>query len=115
MSYLPNSPIQKAKIMLDLIANRQEAISGNVANMDTPNYVRKDVEFSQYLNTMNSPFETRLSQKLGPSGVIEARQQTLSVTDELALMQKNSMIYSVASKHLSSIITEMKTAINVGS
>ena len=115
MSYLPKDPIQKSQLMLDLIANRQEAISGNIANMDTPNYVRKDIEFSQYLNTMNGSLETRLSQKLGPSGVIEAKQQTLSVMDELAIMQKNSMLYGVAAKHLTSIITEMKTAINVGS
>ena len=47
MSYLPKDPIQKSQLMLDLIANRQEAISGNIANMDTPNYVRKDIEFSQ--------------------------------------------------------------------
>lgn len=114
MSYLPKDPIQKAQLMLDLISNRQEAIAGNVANMDTPNYVRKDVEFSQYLNTMNGSLETNLSRKLGPSGVIEPREQTLSVTDELAIAQKNSMLYGVAAKHLSSIITEMKTAINVG-
>lgn len=115
MSYLPKGPIEKAHLMLDLIANRQEAISGNIANMDTPNYVRKDVEFSQYINTMNSPLETRLSQKLGPSGVIEAREQTLSVTDELAIMQKNSMLYGVAAKRLTSAITQMKSVINVGS
>lgn len=114
MSYLPNDPIQKAQLMLDLISNRQEAIAGNIANMDTPNYVRKDVEFSQYLNTMNGSLETKLSQKLGPSGVIEPREKTLSVTDELAIAQKNSMFYGVAAKRLTSVITEMKTAINVG-
>ncbi len=115
MSYLPENPIQKAQLMLDLIANRQEAIAGNVANMDTPNYVRKDVEFSQYLNTMNGSLETQLSKKLGPSGVIEPREQTLSVTDELAIAQKNSMLYSVAARQLSSVVTQMKTVINVGS
>jgi len=115
MSYLPNDPIQKSQLMLDLISNRQEAIAGNIANMDTPNYVRKDVEFSQYLNTMNGSLETKLSQKLGPSGVIEPREKTLSVTDELAIAQKNSMMYGVAAKRLTSVITEMKTAINVGS
>lgn len=115
MSYLPENPIQKAQLMLDLIANRQEAIAGNVANMDTPNYVRKDVEFSQYLNTMNGSLETQLSKKLGPSGVIEPREQTLSVTDELAIAQKNSMLYSVAARQLSSVVTKMKTVINVGS
>ncbi len=115
MSYLPKDPIQKSQLLLDLIANRQEAIAGNIANTDTPNYVRKDIEFSQYINTMNGSLETDLSRKLGPSGVIEAREQTLSVTDEIAIAQKNSMLYSVAAKRMSSIITEMKTAINVGS
>lgn len=115
MSYLPKDPIQKAQLMLDLISNRQEAIAGNVANMDTPNYVRKDVEFSQYINTMKNGFETQLSKKLGPSGVIEPSEKTLSVTDELAIAQKNSMLYGVAAKHLTTIISEMKTAINVGS
>ncbi|MCD8024859.1 MAG: flagellar basal body protein [Candidatus Gastranaerophilales bacterium] len=115
MSYLPGDPIQKNQLILDLISNRQEAISGNIANMDTPNYVRKDIEFSQYLNTMPGSLETRLSQKLGPSGVIEAREQTLSAEDELAIMQKNSMLYGVAARNLSSTITKMKTAINVAS
>ena len=114
MSYLPDSPIQKAQLMLDLIANRQEAIAGNIANMDTPNYVRKDVEFFQYLNTMNGSLETKLSQKLGPSGVMEPREQTLSVTDELAIAQKNSMLYSVAARQMTSVVNEMKTVINVG-
>lgn len=115
MSYLPSDPIQKAQLMLDLISNRQEAIAGNIANMDTPNYVRKDIEFSQYLNTMNGSMETELSKKLGPSGVMEAREQKLSVTDELAIAQKNSMLYGVAAKQMSSVIKKMKSVINIGS
>ena len=114
MSYLPNNPIQKTQLLMDLIANRQEAIADNIANMDTPNYVRKDVEFSQYLNTMNGSLETKLSQKLGPSGVIEARGENLSVSDELAIAQKNAILYNVAARQMSSVITEMKTVINVG-
>lgn len=112
--YLPKGPIEKANLLMDLISSRQEALSGNIANVDTPGYVRRDVEFSQYLNTMNSPLETQLSQKLGPSGVIEAKEQTLTVTDELALMQKNSLMYAAAVRKMSSTVTELKTVINVG-
>lgn len=112
--YLPSDPIQKSQLYLDLIAARQEAVSGNIANMDTPNYVRKDVEFSQYLNTMNSSLETKLSQKLGPSGVMEPTSQQLSAEDELALMQKSSILYAVAARQMTNTITEIKTVINVG-
>ncbi len=112
--YSPVNSIEKSQLLLDLIAARQEAVSANIANMDTPNYVRKDVEFSQYLNTMNSNLETKLSQKLGPSGVMEPQSQTLSAEDELALMQKNSILYAVAARQMSNTITELKTVINVG-
>ena len=108
------NPIQKSQLYLDLIAARQEAVSGNIANMDTPNYVRKDVEFSQYLNTVNSGLETKLSQRLGPSGIMETQEKMLSAEDELALMQKNSILYAMAAKQMTSAINEIKTVINVG-
>ena len=112
--YSPVNSIQKSQLLMDLIAARQEAVSANIANMDTPNYVRKAIEFSQYLNTMNSNLETKLTQKLGPSGVMEPQSQTLSAEDELALMQKNSILYAVAARQMSNTITELKTVINVG-
>lgn len=112
--YSPVNSLEKSQLLLDLIAARQEAVSANIANMDTPNYVRKDIEFSQYLNTMNSNLETKLSQKLGPSGVMEPQSQTMTAEDELALMQKNSILYAVAARQMSNTITELKTVINVG-
>ncbi len=115
MSYLPINSIDKTNLMLDMISARQEALSSNIANMDTPGYVRKDIEFSQYLNTMNSPLETQLSHKLGPSGVIQERAKKLSPEDELAEMQKTSIMYTMATKRMTSVITELKTVINVGS
>ncbi len=114
MPYIPNNPIAKSQLYLDLLSNRQEALSSNLANMDTPNYVRRDIEFSQYLNAGGSLLETRLSQKLGPSGVIAAKEQQLSAADELALMQQNSILYAVAARQMSTTIAEIKTAISVG-
>ena len=114
MSYTPLSGIDKTNLIMDLVSARQEALAGNLANVDTPGYVRKDVDFSQYLNTMNSPLETKLSQKLGPSGVIQDKQERKTPADELAEMQKTSMLYSLAAKRMTSIISEMKTVINVG-
>ena len=87
----------------------------NIANVDTPNYVRKDIDFSQYIGSMNSPIETKLSTALGPSGVIEDRRnQEIDIAEELAEMQKNSLMYTMATRRMSNIITEMKTVINVG-
>ncbi len=114
MSYTPIGSINKANLKLDLISGRQEALSSNLANVDTPGYVRKDVEFSQYLNSMNSPLETQLSQKMGPSGIIQEKSEQMSPEDELAMMQQNSIMYALAIKEMTSAITQIRTVINVG-
>ena len=36
------------------------------------------------------------------------------MAEELAEIQKNSIMYTMATRRMSSIITEMKTVINVG-
>ena len=115
MSYTSLDAMNKTSLMLDLISQRQRVLGSNVANVDTPGYVRKDINFSTYLGSMNSPLETKLSTALGPSGVIEDRRnQEIDIAEELAEIQKNSIMYTMATRRMSSIITEMKTAINVG-
>ena len=102
-------------LMLDLITQRQVALGSNLANMHTPGYVRRDINFQEYLGSMNSPLETKLSQRLGPSAIIEERyQEEIRPDKELMELQNNSILYSMATRRMSNIITEMKTVINVG-
>ena len=115
MTFTALDSMGKTNLMLDLISQKQRALGSNVANVDTPGYVRRDIDFSQYLGSMNSPIETKLSTALGPSGVIEdRREQEIDIAEELAEMQKNSLLYTMATRRMSNIITEMKTVINVG-
>ena len=105
----------KVSLMMDLISQKQRALGSNLANMDTPGYVRRDVNFSDYLGSMNSPLETKLSEKLGPSGVIDERTgEEINPANELMELQRNSLLYTMATRRMSNIITEMKTVINVG-
>ena len=115
MTFTSLDSMGKTSLMLDMISQRHRALGANVANVDTPGYVRKDIDFSQYLGSMNSPIETKLSTALGPSGIIEDRQkQEIDIAEELSEIQKNSLLYTMASRRMSNIITEMKTVINVG-
>ena len=91
--YTPKDPIIKTNLMLDLISQRQRALSTNLANMDTPNYVRKDISFDQYLGTMNNPLETELSIKLGPSGLIE--EQDVGVEPDIRACRNAKNVYPV--------------------
>lgn len=115
MTFTSLDAMGKTTLMLDLISQRQRALGSNIANIDTPGYVRRDIDFSQYLGSMNSPIETKLSTALGPSGVIEDRQkQEIDIAEELSEVQRNSLMYTMATRRMSNIITQMKTVINVG-
>ena len=115
MSYTSLDALGKTNLMLDLISQRQRALGSNVANVDTPGYVRRDVDFSQYLGSMNSPLETQLSTKLGPSAIVDDRErQEIDIAEEFSEIQKNSLLYTVATRRMSNIITQMKTVVNVG-
>ena len=115
MSYTGLDALGKTSLMLDLISQRQRALGSNVANVDTPGYVRRDIDFSTYLGSMNSPLETKLSEKLGPSAIMEDRTRSeIDIAEEFAEIQKNSLMYTMATRRMSNIITQMKTVINVG-
>ena len=115
MTFTSLDSMGKTSLMLDLISQRQRALGSNIANVDTPGYVRRDIDFSTYLGSMNSPIETKLSTELGPSGVIEdRREEEIDIAKELAEIQKNSLMYTMATRRMSNIITQMKTVINVG-
>jgi flagellar basal-body rod protein FlgB len=105
----------KTTLMLDLISQRQRALGSNIANVNTPGYIRQDIDFNQYLSSMNSPLETKLSEKLGPSAVMTDKyEEPVNAANELLQIQENSILYSIATRRMSNIITEMKTVINVG-
>ncbi len=113
---IPSNPMGRTLQALDLIAERQKALSCNLANMDTPNYKRKDISFTQYLGGASNSLETALAAKMGPSPVsIETSDERVDPATELSEMQKNSLLYTTAARRMTSLITQMKTVINMGS
>ena len=108
-------PVGTTLHALGLIAERHKALSSNIANMDTPNYSRKDVSFSHYMGAASNPLETALSNKLGPSPVMLAENGgKVDPATELSEIQKNSILYTLATRRMTSLITELKQVINMG-
>ena len=104
-----------ASQMMNLVAQRQKALGDNLSNMDTPGYKRKDVDFSQQLNSVGGNLETKLSNKFGNSPIAEQQSgETVTAANEIIELQKNAVLYSMATRQMTSVITQMKTAINVG-
>jgi len=114
MGFNFNSQIDKTNMMLDVISVKQQAISANIANVNTPGYTRQDVSFQQYLESINRPLETKMSKKLGANPIMEERQGKVSISEELIAMQKNALFYSVAARRANSLIQELKTIAQLG-
>ena len=106
--------IDKTHMVLDAISKKQEVMASNVTNANTPGYVRKDVSFNQILETAKAPLETQLAIKIGPNPFFIQEDGQVDLKQELVEMQKNSMFYATAARQMSSVITQMKTVINVG-
>ena len=114
MTYNFNDPIDKTAYILDMIGKKQEAIGSNIANVNTPGYSRKDVDFQQVLGSLNSPLETKLSAKLGPISYGESNGGKVNPTMELLDLQKNFVYYSIASRRITTVINELKSVTQVG-
>lgn len=116
MNFNQIDPMGGTTDILNLIAKRQKYLGENLANVDTPGYLRKDVDFGQYLNSsVTGTLENKLSQKMGASPAFDKQSgDPVNAANELMEIQKNAILYTMATRRMSSIITEMKTAINVG-
>ena len=111
-----NNSIDRTLYAMDLITQRHKALASNLANMDTPNYKRKDISFSQYLGGTANPLETKLANVMGPSPLmVESLNEPVNAANELSEMQKNAILYAVATRRMTKIISEMTTAARVGS
>ncbi len=115
MGFAALGAVGKTSLMMDLIAQKQRALGSNLANVDTPGYVRRDIDFNQYLGGATSSLETKLAQKMGPSPMFNYEENVeINPADELTEMQKNSLLYTMATRRMTNIINQMKTVINVG-
>lgn len=115
---------------LDAAWIRNEAISQNIANVDTPNYKRKTVEFEQYLSDAldQTRQKGRSSDKLAKAmnsidikvtidnKSLSTRQDgnNVDIDSEVASLAKNSIRYNTLAQSLSSSFSRLKSVISEG-
>lgn len=100
--------------VLDLLSSKQELIAENLANVNTPGYKKRNINFSQYLAGHNNKLETALSQKLGASPFNVTESGEVSTAEELMDMQKVQVLYSVATRQMTSVIQQLKQVTQAG-
>jgi flagellar basal-body rod protein FlgB len=97
---------------MDLLAERQRLVASNLANVDTPGYHTKDVDFQ---------FEFMSLAPGGRPSVVEPEGLTVkndgnnvSLDREARLLAENALRFNVASNLLRSEIRDIRKAIEEG-
>jgi flagellar basal-body rod protein FlgB len=101
--------------ILNATSDRQKITTSNIANVNTPGYTAKDVSFAELIGQMDSPFETKMAQQAGGSHAQETDTgNPVNLQKELLDMQKNLLFYNMAVRRISTVITGLKSAAQVG-
>lgn len=103
--------------ILDALHASTATASSNIANAQTPNFTARSTAFKDALRSAANPFETKLSVQFGDSPLESDTIDTgkpVNVQAELVQLQKNLLLYNMASRRLSSTITAIRTASQIG-
>lgn len=97
---------------MDLLAQRQRLVASNLANLDTPGYRTRDVDFQfEYMSLAQGA----QPQVIEPEGlVVKNDGNNVSLDREARLLAENALRFNVASSLLRGEIREMRKAIEEG-
>jgi flagellar basal-body rod protein FlgB len=110
--------------LLDWTSKRQQALSSNVTNMDTPGYRAKDFSFSEQLGMMGVnataaghivPSQDNSSARVYEVGTKEkANGNTVDLERELTEITKNGLQYITMVQYLNQKLRTLRSAIKDG-
>ncbi len=103
---------QSLERYMDLLVERQKLVTANIANLDTPGYVTKDLDFQ---------FEYTSLQKGATPNVIEPDGLTtkndgnnVNLDREARLLAENALRFNVASNLMKGELRNLRKAIEEG-
>lgn len=117
MSWLHTMPLDLLARFLDLSATRQALISSNIANVDTPGYRTKDIDFHGELQRVlqgdqGEPTEPFVREV--PGLVARPDGNNVSVDRESLLLSEVQLQFGAAEQLLKSQFRNIHLAINEG-
>jgi len=103
--------------LMELAQERQKVIANNMANSDTPGYVRHELEFQGRLKQIMSDGNTDAIANLKPelvldeSGPMKDDGNNVSISNEMNEMMQNGVYFNLLAKAFSTRIGILKSAI----
>ncbi len=127
------STVNYLKKALDGTYLRNEAISNNISNVNTPGYKKSKVEFEDILknetkdnnirlNVTNKEHITFLNKSLKFQSIIEKEESystrkdgnNVNIDTEMADLAKNTIMYNALIRQVSDKLSQIRTVINEG-
>lgn len=106
--------------LLDYSALKHKVIGQNIANANTKNYKRKEVEFKDLLNegiqnlSGSASNSSQLEVKDDEDTVLNSQGNNVDVNREMADMAENSIMFRFASKKLNGYYRTLQSVIRGG-
>ena len=109
--------------MLDWTAKRQQTISANLANIDTPGYKARDISFSEHMQSLAldttspvhlNPVESSTMRVYEVGTEAKQNGNTVNLDREMTELTKNGLQYIALVQFLNQKIRTLRSAINDG-
>ena len=97
---------------LDLLSVRQKLAASNIANVDTPGYKTRDLDFQAEFQSMLQGGQPHVSEVAGLKTNNDGNN--VSIDRESRMLSENAMRFNAVSQLLRNQISTIKSAINEG-
>ena len=106
-------PIQsRMEHYLDLLSQRQKLVASNVANLDTPGYKTRDIDFQFEFESQLTGGTPNVTEPTGLT--VKSDGNNVSLDREARLLSENALRFQVASQLMKSQIRIVRSAVTEG-
>ncbi|HTW64579.1 MAG TPA: flagellar basal body protein [Bryobacteraceae bacterium] len=97
---------------MDLLSARQKLVVSNIANLDTPGYKTKDIDFQfEYMSLLQGDSPNVID---APGLALKSDENNVSMDREARLLAENALRFNVASNLMKTQLKEIESAIKEG-
>lgn len=97
---------------MDLVSTRQKLVVSNIANIDTPGYTAKDIDFQfEFMSQMEGQSPNVIDT---PGLVVKSDGNNVSLDRETRMLSENALRFSVAANLMKTQLKTIESAIKEG-
>lgn len=121
MEFLFGKTIRILTSMMDFRSQKHQLITSNIANIDTPEYTSKDLQFKGIIGEAMQKQLAKTDKKHFPgqfvnAGIIDGdfvdSEERVNVEKEMANLAENHLMYNLSVELLSRKLRSIKTVLN---